>query len=69
MSRRHGGEESREVPRERVTLMVQELFDGRKVGASELRSASHIGLVIFMFQLAARPEALMITQLMRMELH
>ena len=57
MSRRHGGEES------------PELFDGRKVGASELRSASHIGWVIFMFQHAARPEAFMITQLMRMELH
>ena len=82
MSRRHGGEESREVPRQRVTLTVQELVDGRTVGASELRSASHIGstwvlrrvsfehgLVIFMFQHAARPEAFMSTQLMRMELH
>ena len=92
MSRRHGdelreaprrcGDEPREVPRQRVTLTVQQLVDGRTAGASELRSASHIGstwvlrhvsfqdgLVIFMFQHAARPEAFMTTQLMRMELH
>ena len=45
MSRRHGGEESRQVPRQRVTVTVQELVDDPTAGACSSAQRGHLGEV------------------------